>query len=67
MPCWLLSWEGVNNAWVFGIYFSVSHMFLIKVLPARKRKHEHGHEDVEQGGGQARLPWKQAIRQAAME
>lgn len=38
-----------------------------QVLPARKRKHEHGHEDVEQGGGQARLPWKEAIRQAAME
>ena len=39
----------------------------MKVLPARKRKHEHEDEDVEQGGGQARLPWKQAIRQAAME
>jgi len=38
-----------------------------QVLPARKRKHEHGHGDVEQGGGQARLPWKEAIRQAAME
>ena len=47
--------------------FQFLRCFYIQVLPARKRKHEHGHEDVEQGAGQARLPWKQAIRQAAME